>query len=63
METIQQILYVGVTVEIDIGVWVIVARQELLDAQRTQRMTRADENNISDPARDQLQPAENESSY
>ena len=40
-----------------------VAREELLDAQRPRAVSRADEHNISIAARNQLEPAQDESAH
>src|SRR5882724_5123721 len=54
LEPIQQLLNVGITVEVDGRVWMAVTRQELLDAKRARGMARPDEHDISEPVRDQL---------
>ncbi len=60
METIEQRLHIRVAVEVDVGVRVAVAREELLDAQRVGRVHRSDEHDIADPARDELHSPQDE---
>ena len=60
VKPVQQLLDVGVAVEIDVGVRMAVARQELLDAQRAGAMSRPNEHDIAEPVRDQLHPAQDE---
>ena len=40
-----------------------VARQELLDAQRSRAMVRADEHDVAEAVRDQLHPAQDEGAH
>src|SRR5690348_12491369 len=47
METIHQVLYLGVAFEVYVGVGVAVAHQELFNPKCTGGMGRADEHNIS----------------
>ena len=60
LEPIQQLLDVGITVEVDGRVGMAVARQELLDAERASGMARPDEHDVAEPVRDQLHPAQDE---
>src|SRR5437773_3637125 len=52
-----------VDIEIDIRVRVPIAGQELLDAQRSRAVCRADEHDISVAAGDQLEAAQNERAH
>ena len=63
MKPVQQLLNVGVAVEIDIGIRMAVARQELLDPERAGAIIRANEHDIAEPVRDQLHSAHDESAH
>ena len=63
VEPIEQRLDVRIAIEIDVGVRVAVARQELLDAQRARRVRRSDEHDVAEAARDQLHPAQDEGAH
>ena len=63
MKAVQQLLHVGVAVEIDVGVRMAVARQELFDAKRSSAMIRPDEHDVAEPVRDQLHPAQDEGAH
>ena len=54
---------VGVAIEIDVGERVAVAREELLDAQRARGVRRADQHDVADAVRDQLDAAEDERAH
>ena len=60
VKPIEELLHADVAIEIDIRVRMAVARQELLDAERSGAVIRPDEHGISEPLRDQLQAAEDE---
>ena len=60
MKAIQQLLDIIVAFEIDVGVGVAVAGQELLDAQRAGGMHRPDEDDVAESLRDQLGAAQEE---
>ena len=60
VKLVQQTLNIGVTVKIDIGVWMAVARQEFFNAECTRAMIRPDDDDISEPLRNQLDSADNE---
>ena len=60
MKPIEQLLRVGVAIEIDVGVRMAVAGQKLLHPQRAGAMRRADEDDIPEATRNQLDPAEDE---
>ena len=60
LKPIEQILNVGIVVEIDVGVRMAVARQKFLDAKRPGTMVRADKHDIAEPVRDQFHPAQDE---
>jgi hypothetical protein len=60
MKAIEQLLRVGVAIEVDVVERMAVARQELLDAQRAGAMRRADHDDVAEAAGDQLDPAEDE---
>src|ERR1700680_1904018 len=46
---IEQLLDVWITIEVDEGVWMPVARQEFFDAHRTRRVQRADKYRVTQP--------------
>ena len=60
MKPIEQLLRVGVAIEVDVVVRMAVAGQELLDPQRAGAMRRPDHDDIAEPARNQLDAAEDE---
>src|SRR5262249_26336790 len=60
IETIQHSLYAFVTIEIHRGVRMTVTCQEVLDANSSRTMIRADQHNISEAPRDYLNPSEDE---
>jgi hypothetical protein len=60
VKLVQQLLDARVAVEIDVGVRMAVARQELPHAERSRAVIRAEEDDVSDPVSDQLHPAKDE---
>ena len=60
MKAIEQILRVGVAIEVDVLKRMAVARQELLDAQRAGAVRRANQDDVAKAAGDQLDAAEDE---
>ena len=60
MKPIEQLLRLGVAIEIDVRVRMAVARQELLHPQRAGAMRRADHDDVAEAARDQLDAAQDE---
>ena len=60
MKPVEQLLRLGVVIEIDVVVRMSVARQKLLDPQRAGAMRRADEHDVAEAARDQLDAAQDE---
>ena len=56
VEAIEQLLHVGVAIEIDVGVGMAVAGQELLDAQRAGAVRRADEHDVAEAAARSARP-------
>ena len=60
MKPIEEILRVGVAIEVDVMKRVAIARQELLDAQRAGAMRRANQHDVTISAGDQLDAAEDE---
>ena len=62
-EAIEQLLDVGVAIEIDVGVGMAVAGEELLDAQRAGAVHRADEDDVAEAVRDQLDAAQDERAH
>jgi len=60
MKLVEQLLHVTLAVEIDIGEWIIVARQELADPERSRTMVGTHEDDVAEPFVDQLRPAEDE---
>ncbi len=63
MEPVEDILDIGVLVEIDRRERVAVAGQELLDPERLGRVARADENDIAEAVRDHLDSPEDERAH
>ena len=57
VKAIEQTLRVRVAVEVEISERVPVARQEFLDPKRSRGMHRADQHDVADAVRRQLQPA------
>ena len=60
VKAIEQLLHVGLAVQVDVRVRMPVTRQELLHAQRRRRMRRSDQHRVAEPREDQLHPAEDE---
>ena len=60
MKAIEEILRVGVAIEVDVMKRVAIARQELLDAQRAGAMGRANQDDVAVAACNQLDAAEDE---
>src|SRR6202521_5147441 len=56
---IEQLLDVRITIEVDEGVWMPVARQEFFGANRTGRVQRADKYRVTKPTRDEFGRAQN----
>src|SRR5207244_673965 len=63
VKPIQQLLDPGVAVEVDVGVRMAVARQELFDAKRARRMSRPQKHDVSEAMSNQFQPAQDEGSH
>ena len=63
VETIEQMLNIIVAVKIDIGMRMTVAGQKFFDAQRLGRITRADEDDVADSMRDELDTSKNERAH
>ena len=63
VKPVEQILDVGIAVEVDVGYGWPLRRQELLDAQGPGAMGRPDEHHVAEPARDQLHPAQDEGAH
>src|SRR6185295_17711826 len=60
---IEQLLDVRITIEVDEGVWMPVARQEFFDAEGTGRVQRADEYRVAKPPCDEFVPSQNERAH
>ena len=60
MKPIEEILRVGVAIEVDVMKRVTIARQELLDAQRAGAIPLANQHDVTITAGDQLDAAEDE---
>ena len=60
LKPIEEILRVGVAIEIDVMKRVAIARQEFLDAQRAGTMRRSNQNDVTKAAGDQLAAPEDE---
>ena len=56
MKSIQHLLNTSVAIEVDVLVWMAVARQEFLNAQCVLRVYGADQHDVTDTARDQPRP-------
>ena len=63
VKPIEEILRLRIGIEIDVGVRMAVAREELPDAQRAAAMRRSDDDDVADAARDQLGAAKNEGAH
>ena len=63
VKAIEQLLDVGVAVEIDVRVRMAVARQELLDAQRAGECAEPTSTTSPMPLRDQLHAAQDERAH
>src|SRR5216684_666640 len=63
LKTIEQLLDASIAIEVDVGVRMAVARQELFDAKRAGRMTRAENQNIAKTLCNQLHPPEDVGSH
>src|ERR1700731_4827781 len=60
---IEQLLDVRITIEVDEGIWMPVARQEFFDAERSGRVQRADKYRVTKPTRDEFGGAQNEGAH
>jgi hypothetical protein len=63
VKLVEQVLDVGVTVEVQVCVRMAVARQKLLDVQRACTVIRSDEHNVAKPMRNQVDPPQNEGTH
>ena len=63
VKPIEQLLRVGIAIEIDVVERMAVARQELLDPQRAGAVRRADHDDVAEVARDQLEAAKDERAH
>ena len=63
MEVIEQILRLGVAIQVDVMERMAIACQELLDAQRTGAMRRANQDDIAVAAGNQLDASEDERAH
>src|SRR5205085_12185093 len=63
LKTIEQILTSGIAVEIDVRIWMRVARQKLSDAQRLRRIAGAEERDVAETAIDERDAAEDERAH
>jgi hypothetical protein len=63
VETVEQGLHAGIAIEIDVGVRMAVAGQELFDSKGVRIVARSDEHGIAEPVGDQLHAAEDEGSH
>src|SRR5207253_7473862 len=57
---LQEILHSGVSIEVDVLIWMAVARKEFFDAKRVGGMSRPEKHDISQPARNQLHSPKDE---
>src|SRR6202040_262151 len=60
MEAIEQLLGTWIALEIDVRVRMPVAREELLDTEGARGMSGADEDDVTDSARDDLHAPQDE---
>jgi hypothetical protein len=63
VKPVEQVLHVGVMVEIDIGVGIAVAREKFLDAQRPGAVIGTEEHHVAETARDQFHAPQDERAH
>src|SRR5207253_1742348 len=63
VEAIEQLLDAGIAVQVEHGMGMSVAGEELADAGRPVAMTRAEDHDVADSARNQLHPPQDEGAH
>src|SRR6266511_4295025 len=60
-KAIEHFLDLGITLEIDVGIRLVIASQKLLDPKGVKRMTRTTQNDVTNFTRNQFQTTQDES--